>query len=43
MSMLKTIISSQVLIANEVLAANKFDGFEGGDESIEKYGKLSKS
>ena len=41
--MLKTTVSSQVLVADEVLAANKVDGVEGGDESIEKYGKLSKT
>ena len=39
----KTTMSSQVLIADEVLAANKVDGIEDGDESIEKYGKLSKT
>ena len=31
-SMLKTTVSSQVLVANEVLAANKIGGIEGGDE-----------
>ena len=41
--MLKTTVSSQVLVANEVLAANEVDGIEGGDESIEKCGKLSKT
>ena len=42
-SMLKTTMSSQVLVADEVLAANEVDGVEGGDESIEKCGKLSKT
>ena len=41
--MLKTIVSSQVLIANEVFVADKVGGVEGGDKSIEKYGKLSKT
>ena len=42
-SMLKTTMSSQVLVADEVLAADEVDGVEGGDESIEKCGKLSKT
>ena len=41
--MLKTTVSSQVLVTNEVLAANEVDGIEGGDELIEKCGKLSKT
>ena len=46
--MLKTTVSSQVLAADEVLAANEVSVVEGGDESIEKStepktGKLSKS
>ena len=41
-SMLKTTVSSQVLVADKVLAANEVDGIEGGDELIEKCGKLSK-
>ena len=41
--MLKTTMSSQVLVADEVLAADEVDGVEGGDESIEKCGKLSKT
>ena len=41
--MLKTTISSQMLVANEVLAANEVDGIEGGDKSIEKCGKLLKT
>ena len=32
-----------MLVANEVLAANKVDGIEDSDESIEKCGKLSKT
>ena len=43
MSMLKTTVSSQVFIANEVLAANEVGGVKGGDELIEKCGKLSKT
>ena len=39
-SMLKTIILLQVLVANEVLATGKVDSIEGDDESIKKYGKL---
>ena len=47
-SMLKTTVSSQVLVANEVLAADEVNGVEGGGESIEKFvesktGKSSKS
>ena len=42
MSILKTIISSQVFVANEVFAANKIGGVEDGDELIEKCGKLLK-
>ena len=41
--MLKTTVSSQVLIADKVLAANEVDGVEDGDELIEKCGKLSKT
>ena len=36
-------MSSQVLVADEMLAADEVDGVEGGDELIEKYGKLSKT
>ena len=32
-----------MLVAIEVLAANKVSGVEGSDESIEKYRKLSKT
>ena len=32
-----------MLIANEVLAINEVGSIEGGDESIEKCGKLSKT
>ena len=42
-SMLKTTVSSQVLVANKVLAADEVDGVEGGDELIEKCGKSSKT
>ena len=31
-----------MLVTNEVFAANKVGGIKGTDESIEKYGKLSK-
>ena len=41
--MLKTTVSSQVLVINEMLAANEVYGIEGGDESIKKCGKLSKT
>ena len=41
-SMLKTTVSSQVLIANKVLIINEVDVVEGGDKSIEKDEKLSK-
>ena len=43
MSMLKTTMSSHMLVANEVFAANEVGGIEGGDKSIEKCGKLSKT
>ena len=43
MSMLKTTVTLQVLVADEVFAANKVDGIESGDESIEKCGKLLKT
>ena len=36
-------MSSQVFVADEVLAANEVDGIKRGDESIEKCGKLSKT
>ena len=36
-------MSSQVLIANEVLAAIEVNSVEDGDESIEKCGKLLKT
>ena len=35
-------MSSQVLVANEVLTTNKVDSIEDGNESIEKYRKLLK-
>ena len=34
---------SKVLIPNEMLAANKVGGIEGGNELIEKCGKLLKT
>ena len=43
MSMLKTNVSLQVLIANEIITTNEVSGIEDGDELIEKCGKLSKS
>ena len=36
-------MSSQVLIANEVFATNKFNGIEGSNELIEKCEKLLKT
>ena len=42
-SILKTTILLYVLIANEVLAINKIGNIKGGDELIEKCGKLSKT
>ena len=42
-SMLKTIVSLQMLVANEVLAVNEVGGIEGGNKSIRKCGKLSKT
>ena len=42
MLILKTTMSSQVFITNEMFAANKVGGIEDGDELIGKYGKLSK-
>ena len=36
-------MSSQVLVANEIFATNEVGGIEGDDESIEKYGKSSKT
>ena len=41
--MLNTIMLLQILIANEVYAANKVGGTESGSESIEKYRKLLKT
>ena len=43
MSMLKTAVLWQVLVTNEMLAANEIDGVESSDELIEKCGKLSKT
>ena len=42
-SMLKTTVLSQMLVANEVFATNEVGGIEGDDKSIEKYGKSSKT
>ena len=41
--MLKTIVLSQMLVANEMLATTEVDGIEYDDELIEKCGKLLKS
>ena len=41
--MLKTTVLTQVLLANEVLTADKIGNIEGGDELIEKSGKLLKT
>ena len=43
MSMLKIIITSQVLVTNEVLTANKIGGIKVIDKSIEKSERLSKT
>ena len=43
MLMLKTTISSQVLVADKILVANKVDGVKGGNKLIEKCGKSSKT
>ena len=40
--MLKTTILLQMLIFNEVLAADEIDGVKSGDQLIEKCGKFSK-
>ena len=40
--MLKTTVSLQVLVVNEVFAADQVGGVESSNESIEKCGKLSK-
>ena len=36
-------MSSQVVIANKIFAADEIDGIEDGDKSIEKCGKLLKT
>ena len=41
--MLKTTVLLQVLVTVEMLAVNEVGGFEGGDESIEKCRKSSKT
>ena len=43
MSILKTTMSSQVLVANEMLATNKIGSVKDGNELIEKYKKLLKT
>ena len=43
MSILKTTILLQMLVANKVLAINKVDDIEGGNKSIQKCKKLSKT
>ena len=43
MSILKTIMSLQMLVANEVLATNEVGSIEDGDESIKKCEKLLKT
>ena len=42
-SMLKTTVSSQVLVTDKALDANEVGGIESGDKLIEKCGKLSKT
>ena len=41
--MLKTTVSLQVLVANEMLAGKDIGGVEGGDKLIKKCGKLLKT
>ena len=41
--MLKTTVSLQMLVANEMLTTNEIGGVEGGNKLIEKYGKLLKT
>ena len=41
--MLKTTVSSQVLIDNKMLATNEIGGVKGGNKSIKKCEKLSKT
>ena len=41
--MLKTTVSSQVLVTNKMLAADEVGGVKNGDELIEKCGKLLKT
>ena len=43
MSILKITVSSQVFADNEVLATDEVGVVKGGDESIEKCGKLLKT
>ena len=42
-SMLKTTMSSQMLVTNKLLTIDKIDGIEGNDELIKKCRKLSKT
>ena len=41
--MLKIIVLSQMLVANKIFATDEIGGVESGNESIEKYRKLSKT
>ena len=41
--MLKTTVSSKMLVANKVLTTNEDGGVESGDKLIEKGGKLLKT
>ena len=43
MLMLKTIILLQVFVTNEMIATSDIGDVEGGNKSIEKYKKLSKT
>ena len=38
--MIKTIVSSQMLVAKEIFTANEIGSIKSGDKSIEKYEKL---
>ena len=43
MSILKTSVSSNILISNKIFVVNEIGSIEGGDKLIEKYRKLLKT
>ena len=43
MSILKTTLLSQMLVTNQILAADEIGDVEGGDKLIQKYRKLLKT